>query len=101
MCSNPSVCNMPPSQTSTPAILHALRHPSPAERYPVGPVTPPLFMGVLQLPAWLAFRVARPTPDWFLDAVLRVANHPMHSQASGSPSQRPMEPWWDRDAWGG
>ena len=63
MCDSPTVCNRPPSQTTTPAIIHALMHPAPAERYPVGPVTPPLLLGTMQLPAWLALLVARPVPD--------------------------------------
>ena len=35
MCPAPSVCNLPPSETSTPAIVHALLHPAPATRSPL------------------------------------------------------------------
>ena len=91
MCGMASVCNMPPSVTSTPAILHALFHASPATRYPVGPVSAPLFFGTLQIPAWLALLVARPTPDWMLDALLRRVHHPLHS---GAAPTRALERWW-------
>ena len=91
MCDMPSVCNMPPSLTSTPAILHALFDASPAARYPVGPVSPPLLFGALQIPAWLALLVARPTPDWLLDALLRCVQHPLHS---GAAPTHALERWW-------
>jgi hypothetical protein len=79
MCSHAAVCNRRPADTTTPVIARALTAVAPRARYAVGPCTAPLLGTLWQLPSALALALARPTPDWLVDALMRLVPHPMHS----------------------
>ena len=79
MCDHPDVCNVHPSASTTPAILHALLDARPRARYPVGPASAPLlFNRWFQIPAWLAGLAVRPVPDEVVETLAALAAHPFH-----------------------
>ena len=79
MCDHPDVCNVHPSASTTPAILHALLDARPRARYSVGPASAPLlFNRWLQIPAWLAELAVRPVPDEVVETLAALAAHPFH-----------------------
>ena len=79
MCDHPDVCNLHPSASTTPAILHALLDARPRARYSVGPASAPLlFNRWLQIPAWLAALAARPVPDEVVETLAALVAHPFH-----------------------
>ena len=79
MCDHPDVCNVHPSASTTPAILHALLDARPRARYSVGPASAPLlFNRWFQIPAWLAELAVRPVPDEVVETLAALAAHPFH-----------------------
>ena len=80
MCPAPDVCDVPPRRATTPPILDALLAPAPRARYAAGPCSAALVeAATLRVPCAAALFLARPVPDWVLDALLRLVPHPLHS----------------------
>ena len=80
MCPAPDVCDVPPRRATTPPILDALLAPAPRARYAAGPCSAALVEAArLRAPCAAALLLARPVPDWVLDALLRLVPHPLHN----------------------
>ena len=79
MCPAADVCDVPPRRATTPPILDALLAPAPRARYAAGPCSAALVEAArLRVPCAAALFLARPVPDWVLDALLRLVPHPLH-----------------------